>query len=98
MYLTQDDDDATKAHHLNGDSSRLRATLSMIVAVEIGCSRGTCRTLFSVSMTGWAVEQGDVVGSGRVIEGNATDAGTSGLTPSCICRTEGLGVKTEAST
>ena len=44
MYLTQDDDDATKAHHLNGDSSRLRATLSMIVAVEIGCSRGTCRT------------------------------------------------------
>lgn len=55
-------------------------------------------TMFSVSMTGWAVEQGDVVGSGRVIEGNATDAGTSGLTPSCICRTEGLGVKTEAST
>jgi hypothetical protein len=54
--------------------------------------------MFSVSMTGWAVEQGDVVGSGRVIEGNATDAGTSGLTPSCICRTEGLGVKTEAST
>jgi len=53
--------------------------------------------MFSVSMTGWAVEQGDVVGSGRVIEGNATDAGTSGLTPSCICRTESLCEKTEAS-